>query len=234
MTVYVLIYDVDYGSREDCNIFYSPIEVFADPETRQKRIDFIAKANPDVGFRTNDLDFMTDITVTEEGSIFGWDDDEDDDEITDEVDFDELEKASAANGSSLDFPHPQNPNAGIFDMFRAFGVDVPEDDEEDDEDRDPYDGIDPDQVLFFVREEDDPWGGDGTQTVVYITPKEYFETEGYMYDQYFDSGLPKCFEEVSENTFTYRGSVDEARNRLLSDGFVEDSKFAEFMRQTDC
>ena len=70
--------------------------------------------------------------------------------------------------------------------------------------------------------------------MVYITPKEYFETEGYMYDQYFDSGIPSNFSEASENTFTYRGSVEEARNRLLLEGFVEDPKFADFMRQSDC
>ena len=56
---YVLIYDADNGSREDCNIFYSPIEVFADAETRAKRIAFIkANAGYDIGFRTNDLDLL--------------------------------------------------------------------------------------------------------------------------------------------------------------------------------
>ena len=57
---YVLIYDTDHGNREDCNIFYSPIEVFADAATRQKRIDFIeSQSNYDIGFRQEDLDLLT-------------------------------------------------------------------------------------------------------------------------------------------------------------------------------
>lgn len=231
MTVYVLIYDVDYGSREDCNIFYSPIEVFADAKTRQDRIDFITKVNSEVGFRTEDLDFMTDVSLTWESSIFGWDDDEDDDiEEPDDI-FGELEKASKE--ASIDPQKSANPNAAIFDMFRAFGEDIPEVEEDDEDEPGEYDGIDPDQILFYAREEDDPWGGDGTVTMVYITPKDYFETEGYMYDQYFESGLPKCFSVCSENMFEYRGSVDEARNRLLSDGYVEDKKFAQHINK-DC
>ncbi len=58
--VYVLIYDADNGSREDCNIFYSPIEVFADTATRSKRIDYVSKHSQyEVGYRTEDLEFET-------------------------------------------------------------------------------------------------------------------------------------------------------------------------------
>jgi hypothetical protein len=58
--VYVLVYDADNGSREDCNIFYSPIEVFADTATRSKRIDYVSKHSQyEVGYRTEDLEFET-------------------------------------------------------------------------------------------------------------------------------------------------------------------------------
>jgi len=58
--VYVLIYDADNGSREDCNIFYSPIEVFADTATREQRIDYVSKhSRYEVGYRTEDLEFET-------------------------------------------------------------------------------------------------------------------------------------------------------------------------------
>jgi hypothetical protein len=78
--VYVLIYDTDIGNREDCNIFYSPIEVFADPATRQKRIDFIeANAGYDIGFREEDLDLMTDHLFDIPENLLPYDDEEDED-----------------------------------------------------------------------------------------------------------------------------------------------------------
>jgi hypothetical protein len=77
---YVLIYDADNGSREDCNIFYSPIEVFADPETRAKRIEFIENNTEyDIGFRTEDLDLLTDHMFDIPENLLPYDDGEDED-----------------------------------------------------------------------------------------------------------------------------------------------------------
>ena len=63
MTVYLLYYDTDYGSREEWNTFYTPCEVFATEEQRQRRIDFI-KANSeeytdDDHFCLKELEIMT-------------------------------------------------------------------------------------------------------------------------------------------------------------------------------
>jgi len=62
-TVYLLYYDTDYGSREEWNTFYTPCEVFATEEHRQRRIDFI-KANSeeytdDDRFELVELEMMT-------------------------------------------------------------------------------------------------------------------------------------------------------------------------------
>jgi hypothetical protein len=77
---YVLIYDADNGSREDCNIFYSPVEVFADPETRAKRIEFIENNTEyDIGFRTEDLDLMTDHMFDIPENLLPYDEEDDDD-----------------------------------------------------------------------------------------------------------------------------------------------------------
>jgi hypothetical protein len=76
---YVLIYDVDHGNREDCNIFYSPVEVFADAETREKRIQLICNANADIGYRTEDLDLLNDYTFDIPEHLLSYDEDEDED-----------------------------------------------------------------------------------------------------------------------------------------------------------
>lgn len=78
---YVLIYDTDHGNREDCNIFYSPIEVFADADTRQKRIDFIeSQTTYEIGYRKDDLDLMTGHEFDVPEHLLPYDDDEDNDE----------------------------------------------------------------------------------------------------------------------------------------------------------
>ena len=84
--VYVLIYDADNGSREDCNIFYSPIEVFADAATRDQRIDYVSKHSQyEVGYRTEDLEFET--THDFELPYNLKPDDDDDDEDNDVSDY---------------------------------------------------------------------------------------------------------------------------------------------------
>ena len=80
---YVLIYDTDNGSREDCNIFYSPIEVFADPETRAKRIEFIENnTGYDIGFRTEDLDLLTDHLFDIPENLLPYDDEDEDQDVS--------------------------------------------------------------------------------------------------------------------------------------------------------
>jgi len=84
MTVYVLIYDVDHGSREDCNIFYSPIEVFSTAAARQARIDKLSDLNEDIGWREEDLELHdnADFEISEHYHPYEDDEDEDDNTAT--------------------------------------------------------------------------------------------------------------------------------------------------------
>ena len=54
--VYVLFYDVDEGDRENWNTFYTPCEVFADPETREARKNFVLTSLPGDGIEFHELD----------------------------------------------------------------------------------------------------------------------------------------------------------------------------------
>ena len=63
MKVYLLYYDTDYGSREEWNTFYTPVEAFGTAEMRQTRIDAIKAQSEDYKdndcFYTKDVDIMT-------------------------------------------------------------------------------------------------------------------------------------------------------------------------------
>jgi hypothetical protein len=66
--VYLLFYDTDTGAREEWNTFYTPCEVFTNPEDRQKRIEHIKKlaAQLDEGefeFHENEVDVMNENTI---------------------------------------------------------------------------------------------------------------------------------------------------------------------------
>lgn len=196
MTVYVLIYDVDHGSREDCNIFYSPIEVFSDARTRQDRIDFITSKNPDIGCRTEDLDFTTDVTFTWESSIFGWDDEDEEDD--DEEDDDDSDVGNTPTVNIWRYAPPTDPSGYCFYACQA-----------------------PD---MFGDEDDE------LVTMVSITPIDYFEQTGNMYDQHSEVELPDGFDEVMEGQFVYDGTVDEAKAALLSLGMVENPAFSKMIQ----
>lgn len=71
MKLYLLYYDTDYGSREEWNTFYTPVEVFDSAKKRQARIDFIRAQIDEDGepveyeFHKVDTVLMTD-TMTKE------------------------------------------------------------------------------------------------------------------------------------------------------------------------
>ena len=71
MKVYLLYYDTDYGSREEWNTFYTPVEVFDSEAKRQARIDFIKQQVDEDGepvayeFHTVDKMIMTDAEMQE-------------------------------------------------------------------------------------------------------------------------------------------------------------------------
>lgn len=194
MTVYVLIYDVDHGSREDCNIFYSPIEVFSTAAARQARIQKLTDLNEDIGWREEDL------------------------ELHDNADFE------------------------ISEHYHPYEDDEDEDDEEEDEDSDvgntPTVNIrryvpptDPSGYCFYAYQAPDMFGDefDELVTTVSITPIDYFEQTGNMYD-HSEVELPDGFDEVMEGHFVYDGTVDEAKAALLSLGMVENPAFSKMIQ----
>ena len=71
MKVYLLYYDTDYGSREEWNTFYTPVEAFGSEELRQARIDFIRQQVDEDGepvgydFHTVDTEIMTPSMIQE-------------------------------------------------------------------------------------------------------------------------------------------------------------------------
>ncbi len=183
--VYVLIYDHDHGNREDCNIFYSPIEVFADPETRQKRIDFLADTNEDIGWREEDLELSTTHDFDIPQHLLPYEDDDEDDE-------------QDARPDMRSYVPPSDPSG----------------------------------YCFYVHEAPDIWGDedDDLVTAVAITPIDYFKQTGYMYDQHCAFDLPDGFDEVMEGHLVYDGTVEEAREKLLAHGLVEDADFAKMIQ----
>lgn len=99
--VYLLIYDVDNGSREDCNIFYSPIELFDDPVTRGERIRLLENTNPDIGFRTEDLEVHRNYSFPVPEQYLP-DDDHEDDELD--------EDSSESNGETSEQEPQSEPD----------------------------------------------------------------------------------------------------------------------------
>jgi hypothetical protein len=106
--VYVLIYDHDHGNREDCNIFYSPIEVFADAETREKRITLLSKTNPDIGYRVENIELSTSHDFDIPEHLLPYEDDEDENDVDEDT------------GSNMrDYEPPTDPSAYCFYVCEA-------------------------------------------------------------------------------------------------------------------
>jgi hypothetical protein len=86
---------------------------------------------------------------------------------------------------------------------------------------------------FAVTEEDDPWGGSGLATMVAFCPIEYFEANGYMWDQYspMEDKLPKSFSQCMEAMYEFDGTVEQAKATLIALGFTEHQGFTDFMAE---
>jgi hypothetical protein len=245
MTVYVLIYDIDHGSREDCNIFYSPIEVFSDAKTRQARIDFITSKNPDIGCRTEDLDFTTDVTFTWESSIFGWDDEdeEDDDEDDDEEDNDEFTEGSEAltlleeltdevnqeeENTGIEFSDDfMNLSLGEFLDALADKFDADEKEKESLLVKEPE--LKPEDCYYCAMTIDNPWDGEEDASMVLVIPKDKFDGIKEPTPVDIPYGLvPVVMTESHSGVYLYRGVPDDAKEIMDRYGFVESSDFQKF------
>lgn len=88
---------------------------------------------------------------------------------------------------------------------------------------------------FSAREEEDPWGGDGQATMVYFTPIEYYEANGYMWDQYspMEDNLPSQFSQCMEATYEFKGTVAEAQAHCEALGFKTSAQFDRLVAMDD-
>lgn len=57
--MYLLYYDCDNGSREDWNIFYTPVEVFSTKEKRDARIAYIKEKLTEKVMKALNFEFHT-------------------------------------------------------------------------------------------------------------------------------------------------------------------------------
>jgi hypothetical protein len=87
--IYALFYDCDNGNREDWNIFYTPLELFATAEERAARIAYIKSkaSDPELDFEERDLELTTDTNALIDRKVMVEDDDDED--AFEKYDFDD-------------------------------------------------------------------------------------------------------------------------------------------------
>ena len=71
-------------------------------------------------------------------------------------------------------------------------------------------------------------------TIVAIVPIEYFESTGFMYDQYMpvEVALPDAFTTAAEGIYEFQGNVDLAEATMEALGFKRHEGFTNFMLRT--
>ena len=103
------------------------------------------------------------------------------------------------------------------------------------EDTDEYEGFptEPKDFAVYVTEADDLWGGDEKVTVMTLTPVEFFEANGYMWDSYMpvEEKIPDTFGQAMEATYDTELSVEDAKAALFAIGFVEHEGYSKFMAE---
>jgi len=88
----------------------------------------------------------------------------------------------------------------------------------------------PDEFVFAVTEAgDDHWSISDSKIFVTVSPKEYWEREGYQWDQHltgFIDAKALNMDEALESTFDYMGeSVETCIAELTAYGMIHDLKF---------
>lgn len=206
--IYVLIYDYDHGNREDCNIFYSPIEVFADSATREKRIDLLCKTNPDIGYRTEDLEPMTihDFDIPDQYLPDPEDEaaDTDADDSASEDDADDTAQPITAH-----MPPEEAEGDGFIYGERSWL------------------SVDPEEYLFYATYSKIPVLGKRV-TAVYIVPVRYWNEHRQRCTEECRIDLPFEFENLGDNIFMYDGTPSAARGKLREAGIQEDQEFNDY------
>lgn len=67
MKLYFVAHDTDYGSREEWNVFYTPIEVYASEKEQQERVAYLKEKHPGRTCHKWDSELSTDPRAPLEG-----------------------------------------------------------------------------------------------------------------------------------------------------------------------
>ncbi len=206
--IYVLIYDTDNGNREDCNIFYSPIEVFADAATRDQRIDYVNKHSQyEVGFRTEDLEFETTHDFALPDHLKPDEDDVADTDSSDDT-ASEDDTDDVAQAVTPHMPPPEAEDKFIYGERSWLSVD-------------------PEEYLFSARLSQIPVFGKRA-TLIYIVPVRYWNEHKQLCVEECRIDLPFDFEKLDANCYMYDGTPSAARGKLRDMGILEDQEFNDY------
>ena len=253
MTVYVLIYDVDHGSREDCNIFYSPIEVFATAVARQERINLLTKTNSDIGWREEDLELQTtgDFEIPEHYLPYDdEDEDEDDDSSDDDADEDNDEFAEGSEALTLleelaeeVAPEPVNNGIDFSDDFMNLSLDdflsaientVVLEEKRKAESVVVEPELNPEDCYYTAFSIDNPWDGSEDVTLVAVIPKNKFDGVKNPTLVEIPYGMvPVVMTEAHTGAYFFRGEPKEAKEIMNRYGFEENSDFHMFCKELE-
>lgn len=207
--IYVLIYDYDHGNREDCNIFYSPVEVFADAATRQKRIEYIDNnSQEEIGYRLEDLDINTayDFAIPDQ-YLPDLDDEAADTDADDSASEDDTD--NTAQPVTAHMPPEEEAGDGFIYGERSWL------------------SVDPEEYLFYATYSKFPVFGKRV-TAVYIVPVRYWNEHHQLCVEECRIDLPFEFENMGENIFMYDGTPSAARGKLREAGIQEDQEFNDY------
>jgi translation initiation factor 2B subunit (eIF-2B alpha/beta/delta family) len=149
----------------------------------------------------------------------------------------EFDKMCGSNSYFVGFGSPTNENVEknkIENMIKRFDEFEENEDlreEEMQEMRDEFEEVNGYPVgndfIFSIEEDKNITNG----FWVGITPKSYWDSEGYQYDGQVDLlvNIPNGFSEVQEGIFEYDGLVNDAIDALCNNGFKFHQPFQDFM-----
>jgi hypothetical protein len=253
MTVYVLIYDVDHGSREDCNIFYSPIEVFSTAAARQARIQKLTDLNEDIGWREEDLELHdnADFEISEhyhpyedeEDDDVADDDDEDEDEDNDEFAegsealtlLEELaeEVSEKEQDTGVDFSD-DFMNLSLDDFLDALATKIESDEKEKESLIVKEKELTPQDCYYYAEKIENPWGGEEEAVAVWVIPQDKFDGIAAEFVELPYGMVPVVMTEQSvAGGYYHRGTVEEARQIMNRYGFFEVPQLGKFCPKSE-
>lgn len=241
MTVYVLIYDVDHGSREDCNIFYSPIEVFSTASARQARIQKLTDLNEDIGWREEDLELHdnADFEISEHYHPYVDEDEEDNDEFAEGSEaltlLEELseEVSEKEQDTGVDFSD-DFMNLSLDDFLDALANKIESDEKEKESLVVKEKELTPQDCYYVAFNIDNPWGGEEEAVAVWVIPQDKFDGITAEFVELPYGMVPVVMTEQSvAGGYYHRGTVQEAQQIMNRYGFFEVPQLGKFCPKSE-